>query len=73
MVKVTLDLPENIWKALQLVADRFGGQPEQWAAFYITNELEADADDYFQGYILQHFGPLSIEIKRLLTKENNSK
>jgi hypothetical protein len=73
MVKVTLDLPENVWKALQLVADKFGGQPEHWATFYIENELGADADDYFQGYILQHFGPLSIEIKRLLIKENNSK
>ncbi len=73
MVKVTLDLPENVWKALHLVATKFGGKPEEWAAFYIENELEADADDYFQGHLVQHLGPLSVEVKKLLTKENISK
>jgi len=66
MVKVELELPENAWRALCFVAEKFEETPDEWACQYILRELEADAADHFNIYHGEYFAPLSRAVKRLL-------
>jgi len=70
LVKVELKLPQSVWEALCLVAEKFEETPDHWAALYIKRQLEGDVADYFRLYAEEHFGPLCNEIKKLLKDED---
>ena len=71
LVEVKLKLPENIWRALCLVAEKFEETPDEWACQYILRELEADAVDHFHIYHEEYFAPLSRAVKKLLEESTN--
>jgi len=67
VVKVELELPENVWRALTLVAEKFDETPDEWAASCIRMQLDACADNEFMEEAQDYFRPLSLEVKRLLS------
>lgn len=70
MVRVELELPQSVWRALCLVAEKFEETPDEWACHCISRELEADAADHFHIYHEEYFAPLSRAVKRLLDESS---
>lgn len=62
MAKIELEIPDNIWVALCMVAEEFGETPSEVAADYIEMQLEADVDIQFA----RTYEDLTEKVKTLL-------
>ena len=62
-VRVELQLPEILWRAICMVAEKAGQEPGERAALYLREMLICDAEDGFRD---DGLGPVGEEIRQLL-------
>lgn len=72
-MKVTYDIPDNLVKALNLVAETLKESVDEWAAYCLKSGLESETTILFQDNAGNHYEALSEKVERLINPESHKK